>query len=116
MISTSFSILQGTDPRRNSVKWQERLISFSYYDLKLIDSKAHRHFTGVENALILSNLRMLSSLGALMVIRVPLVPGVTDTAENLQAIAERSESAGLVRVDLLPYNRAAGGKYRNLGT
>jgi len=91
-------------------------VDLFYYDLKLIDSNAHRHFTGVDNSLILSNLRMLSSLGALVVIRVPLVPGVTDTEENLQAIAETLRNLpGLVRVDLLPYNRAAGGKYRNLG-
>jgi len=87
-----------------------------YYDLKLIDSAAHRHFTGEDNTLILSNLRTLGSLGAALVIRVPLVPGVTDTDENLNAIAETARDLpGLVRVDLLPYNRAAGGKYRNLG-
>jgi pyruvate formate lyase activating enzyme len=41
-----------------------------------------------------------------------LVPGVTDTNENLSAIAETVRVLpGLVRVDLLPYNRAAGAKY-----
>ena len=91
-------------------------VDLFYYDLKLIDSAAHTHFTGADNALILSNLRLLSSLGASLVIRVPLVPGVTDTDENLNAIAETVRNLpGLVRVDLLPYNRAAGGKYRNLG-
>ena len=91
-------------------------VDLFYYDLKLIDSTAHRHFTGADNALILSNLRMLSPLGASFVIRVPLVPGVTDTDENLNAIAETVRNLpGLVRVDLLPYNRAAGGKYSNLG-
>jgi pyruvate formate lyase activating enzyme len=91
-------------------------VDLFYYDLKLIDSTAHKHFTGADNALILSNLRTLSSLGASFVIRVPLVPGVTDTDENLKAIAETVRNLpGLVRVDLLPYNRAAGGKYSNLG-
>jgi len=91
-------------------------VDLFYYDLKLIDSTAHKHFTGGDNALIFSNLRVLSSLGASFVIRVPLVPGMTDTDENLKAIAETVRNLpGLVRVDLLPYNRAAGGKYSNLG-
>jgi pyruvate formate lyase activating enzyme len=50
------------------------------------------------------------------VIRVPLVPGVTDTDENLSAIAKISQNLrGLRQVDLLPYNKAAGGKYASLG-
>ena len=49
-------------------------------------------------------------------LRVPLVPGVTDTRENLEAIAQAAAAVPhLVRVDLLPYNRAAGGKYRACG-
>jgi hypothetical protein len=47
---------------------------------------------------------------------VPLIPGVTDGDENLTAIAEAVRgSANLVRVDLLHYNRAAGGKYAPCG-
>jgi pyruvate formate lyase activating enzyme len=50
------------------------------------------------------------------VVRVPLVPGVTDTPENLGAIARLARVLpGLLRVDLLPYNRAAGAKYRAAG-
>ena len=48
--------------------------------------------------------------------RVPLVPGVTDTTENLEAIASTlSDGADLLEVELLPYNRAAGGKYAACG-
>jgi pyruvate formate lyase activating enzyme len=91
-------------------------VDLFYFDLKLMDGEAHRRFTGEDNALVLSNLRLLGGLGAALVVRVPLVPGVTDTDENLTAIAETARRLpGLVRVDLLPYNRAAGGKYANLG-
>ncbi len=87
-----------------------------YYDLKLIDAEAHRHYTGADNALILSNLRCLGEMGVPFVVRVPLVPAVTDTAANLSAIACTVRALpGLIRVDLLPYNRAAGGKYPALG-
>ena len=66
--------------------------------------------------MFLSNLGVLSELGVPFVIRVPLVPGVTDTDDNLAAIARTVKGLpGLVRVDLLPYNQAAGGKYRAAG-
>jgi pyruvate formate lyase activating enzyme len=87
-----------------------------YYDLKLVDRQAHLRYTGVDNALILSNLRAASSLGVPFVVRVPLIPGVTDTGENLTLIAATIRGLpGLERVDLLPYNKAAGGKYKGLG-
>lgn len=87
-----------------------------HYDLKLIDAEAHRRYTGADNAPILSNLRCLGEMGVPFVVRVPLVPGVTDTDANLSAIALTvCGIPGLVRVDLLPYNRAAGGKYAALG-
>jgi pyruvate formate lyase activating enzyme len=87
-----------------------------FYDLKLIDRAAHMHFTGVDNDLILDNLQLLGKSGKPFVIRVPLVPGVTDTDENLVGIAKTVEKMpGLVEVHLLPYNQAAGSKYRYAG-
>ncbi len=87
-----------------------------YYDVKLMDAEAHRRFTGVDNALILSNLHCLGEMGVPFVVRVPLIPRVTDTDANLSAIACAVRAIpGLLRVDLLPYNRAAGGKYAALG-
>jgi pyruvate formate lyase activating enzyme len=87
-----------------------------YYDLKLIDRQAHLHYTGMDNDLILSNLEVLGQSGQPFVIRVPMVPGVTDTDENLAGIARAVQNMpGLEEVDLLPYNRAAGAKYRFAG-
>lgn len=87
-----------------------------FFDLKLIDREAHRRYTGCTNDVILHNLHVLSEMAIPFVARVPLVPGVTDTNENLCAIAETLRGLrGLLRVDLLPYNRAAGGKYHAAG-
>ena len=87
-----------------------------FFDLKLIDRVAHQHYTGCDNDLILNNLQILSASGKPFVIRVPLVPGVTDTDENLASIARTvCGLPGLVRVDLLPYNKAAGSKYQYAG-
>ncbi len=87
-----------------------------FYDLKLIDRDLHLHYTGYDNDLILHNLHLLSDSGKPFIIRVPLVPGVTDTDENLAGIVKTVEKLpGLVEVNLLPYNRAAGSKYRYAG-
>jgi pyruvate formate lyase activating enzyme len=87
-----------------------------FYDLKLMDRDAHRHYTGCENDIILSNLQRLSALGTPFVIRVPLIPGLTDTDENLAEIARTvSGLPGLLSVELLPYNAAAGAKYAYAG-
>jgi len=87
-----------------------------YFDLKIMDRAAHQHFTGVPNDLILFNLHVLAESGVPFVIRVPLVPGVSDTDDNLEAIAAAVQGLpGLLGVDLLPYNRAAGAKYTASG-
>jgi pyruvate formate lyase activating enzyme len=91
-------------------------VDMVYYDLKLIDEPSHIRYTGQSNRVILSNLQVLSGSRVPFVVRIPLVPGVTDTDENLAGIAEALRGlGGLVRVDLLPYNRAAGAKYQAAG-
>jgi pyruvate formate lyase activating enzyme len=87
-----------------------------YFDLKLIDGVAHRHYTGRENDVILDNLQILDASQKPFVIRIPLVPGVTDTDGNLASIAQIvRELSGLLYVELLPYNQAAGSKYQYAG-
>jgi pyruvate formate lyase activating enzyme len=82
-------------------------------DLKLIDEGEHRRWTGATNRRILANARHLADHR--VEIRVPLVPGVTDTDGNLRAIFEFMREAGLRRVALLPYNPSASAKYEWLG-
>jgi len=92
------------------------LCDMVYFDLKLIDPAEHLRYTGKDNGPILRNFDILDSLGVHFVVRVPLVPGVTDTQANLRAIARLLKGRkGFVRTDLLPYNRAAGGKYKACG-
>jgi pyruvate formate lyase activating enzyme len=87
-----------------------------FFDLKLMDAALHERYTGHGNGPILRNLQVLAESGCPYVIRVPLVPGVTDTPANLEAMAEVCRGLrGLERVELLPYNRAAGGKYAACG-
>jgi pyruvate formate lyase activating enzyme len=86
------------------------------YDLKLIDDNRHRVFTGVGNRPILSNLTALARHGAAAWVRVPLIPGINDDADNLDALA--SFVCGLERdypIFLLPYHLIAQDKYGRLG-
>lgn len=93
-----------------------RLVDLVYMDLKLIDPEGHRHFTGADNALILRNLATLPASGVPFIIRVPLIPGVTDTPMNLDGIAEiLAHIPGLDHVELLAFNPVAGGKYHACG-
>lgn len=87
------------------------------YDLKMMDAERHRKWTGVSNEKILENLRILAESGAQVIIRIPLVGGVNDDAENLEATARFIASlAGYKKqVNLLPYHKIAQTKYGKLG-
>ena len=79
------------------------------YDLKLMDDEEHRRWTGASNRQVLENAAKLKSHN--VQIRVPLIPGITDTDENLAAVFAFMRRAGLRRVSLLPYNASAAAKY-----
>ena len=85
------------------------------YDLKLMDEKQHQYYTGVSNRQILENYRTLAQSGKKFCTRIPLIPGVNDTEENITATAEFMRSLGVRYVELLPYNTMAGSKYAMLG-
>ena len=87
-------------------------LDFILMDVKLVDPAAHRRWTGRDNTLILQNLEQVKKSGKPFILRVPLIPGVNDTKENLTATAALASSApGLQRVELLPYHQTAGAKY-----
>lgn len=84
------------------------LCDFVMMDLKLMDGDAHRAYTGVGNEQILANAKWLRESGIPHLFRTPLIPGVTDSEENLRAIAAFVEGD---RIELLPYNTLAAAKY-----
>ena len=84
---------------------------YMLYDLKILDPAQHRRYCGTDNAPILRNYHTLAASGLPFVTRIPLIPGVTDTVENITAIAALMHECGVSYVELLPYNRMAGSKY-----
>jgi pyruvate formate lyase activating enzyme len=76
------------------------------YDLKIMDDTAHRKYIGVPNRQILSNLARLNERGDKAIVRIPMIPDITDTQDNLEAIAVFLSSLSNVHlISLLPYNK-----------
>ncbi len=86
------------------------------YDLKTMDDARHLECTGVSNAAILENLSALGRIHQNIWIRIPIVPGFNDDAEQLEAAARFVASIPAVRqVSLLPYHPTGNHKSRWLG-
>ena len=80
-------------------------VDLIYYDVKIADQQANKRYLGKSNRRIFYNLkRLLGENGVEVHPRVPLVPGITATGENLSAIIDLLCEAGAEDVSLLPYN------------
>ena len=74
------------------------------YDIKGMDAAKHKAHTGIDNAAILRNLRLLDTSDAKIVLRCPMIPGVNDFPENLKALGELAERLKNVsEVNVEPY-------------
>jgi len=87
-------------------------------DLKLMDSEKHQRYTGVGNELILANIQLLSEMGKLFWIRIPLIVGINADDENLAASVAFLASLPTQpeMVNLLVYHDVGIGKHARLGT
>lgn len=85
------------------------------YDLKLMNDDEHRMYTGVSNKIIHKNLLWLSSNGKKVVLRIPIIPGITDTNNNIDRLINFISSLkNIGEVDLLPFHRTANSKYEKM--
>ena len=84
------------------------------FDIKLMDDEQHQKYTGVSNRSILKNLKKLVSEKKELIIRFPLIPGITDTIDNQESVIKLMKELGLNKISLLPYHRIAEGKYDKL--
>ena len=88
------------------------------YDIKAIDDKVHRAYTGCSNHLILENLAKLSedeTIRRKIQIRMPLIHGVNDADEMIRQTAEFLDAHDLRDVMLIPYHSLGLAKRRGLG-
>ena len=87
-------------------------------DIKHMDTNVHRKHTGRENHLILENLKKLADLNKEIILRIPVIPGVNDSDDNLEKTADfiLNEMGGNVRtLQLLSFMRLGEEKYQSLG-
>ena len=86
-------------------------------DIKHMDTRKHKEYTGVGNELILSNIKKTVELNKPLVIRVPVVAGHNNSEENIRATAEfiRNDLGNnIVQLQLLPYRKMGTEKYASL--
>lgn len=87
------------------------LVDIFLFDYKVTDPAKHKECTGVSNEVILQNLRLLDSLGAKIILRCPIIPGINDTREHFQGIVSMANSlANILEVNIEPYHPLGKGK------
>lgn len=91
-------------------------LDFIYFDIKHMDAEAHKKYTGADNGLILANLKKLQAYDVELCVRVPVIPALNGSSENLEATASFVRRLPRVKsVELLPYHRLGASKYKKLG-
>jgi pyruvate formate lyase activating enzyme len=86
------------------------------FDVKAMDEAVHRKATGTGNARILSNLARIADGSIEIRIRIPVIPSINATEENMAATAAMLRPLkGIRHVQLLPFHKLGEGKYRGLG-
>ena len=99
-----------------SVKKVFDKVDLILYDVKSMDAKIHKDYTGVSNELILDNLFKAAQHGYNITVRVPLIEGVNASEENFRKLAEFMNKANIRNIDLLPYHTFGESKYKQLRT
>ena len=92
------------------------LVDLFLFDYKETDPDKHKQHTGVDNDLILTNLKFLHDADAEIILRCPIIPGVNDGVSHLEGIAALAKRFPKIqRVELMPYHRLGLGKAKQLG-
>jgi pyruvate formate lyase activating enzyme len=86
-----------------------------HYDYKATDPQKHHVWTGVELPPILDNLDQLYRAGANIILRCPMIPGVNDDHQHLQAIAALMKKYERLAVEILSYHNMARDKWARIG-
>lgn len=98
-----------------TLKRVTNLVDLFLFDLKLMDEELHKQYTGAGNEQILKNLDLLINGSNRIELRFPLIPGITDTKENIESIKELiAERPGLDKISILPFHDVEK-KYSKLG-
>ena len=92
-------------------------INLFFADLKIADPKKHCEFTGQDNRLIIDNITRLSKIHNNIILRIPVIPGVNDSEDDIDEFAKiiKTFGKGIKGIELLKYNNLAESKYNIAG-
>lgn len=101
-------------------EWKDFLRVLTYtdlvlYDIKHVDEKAHKYYTGVSNKLILENLKKTVKTGIELVARIPIIPSVNAGKESIKAYIDLLTSLGIKKANILPFHQLGVAKYEMIG-
>jgi pyruvate formate lyase activating enzyme len=85
------------------------------YDFKIFDEEKHYRYTGNSNRNIKKNLSALAGMGVEIFVRMPLIPGINDSPEDIQKTLDYLRRIGIKRFTILPYHQYGSGKYASIG-
>lgn len=92
------------------------LVDLFLFDIKETDPERHREYTGVSNQEILHNLFLLDDLGAALLLRCPIIPGLNDRPAHFNAIAALANRLrNAAEVHIMPYHPLGTSKTQRLG-
>jgi pyruvate formate lyase activating enzyme len=84
-------------------------------DLKLFDPIQHQYYTGKTNETIKENFRFLAKAGKDILVRIPLINGITDTDDNKNSIINFvHEINRKIPIEYINFNPLAENNYKRL--
>jgi pyruvate formate lyase activating enzyme len=102
---------------RKNIEAVSQYTDLFLYDIKHMINDEHIKYTGVPNTGILENLGFLLDNNANVILRIPVIPGINDTSENISMLGNfiARHNDRIKQVHLLPFHNIAGNKYKKVG-
>ncbi|MHA1659005.1 MAG: glycyl-radical enzyme activating protein [Promethearchaeota archaeon] len=92
----------------NSEKFKDLMLPYLdliYFDMKIYDSNLHLKYCNKSNVTILKNFEdLIKNENVEILPRIPLIPNITSTEENLKNLAKYLTSLNIRKIEMLPYN------------
>ena len=94
-----------------------KYVDFAFIDIKHMDSDKHKAYIGVNNSIILRNIRELSKSNwqGRLVLRMPIIEGFNDDSDNITKVIAFMKECDLVEINILPFHRMGDSKWKQLG-
>lgn len=89
-------------------------IDYILFDLKHWNSQKHLEGTGIDNKLILTNMKYAISTGKKVLPRIPVIPKFNDSLEDAKKFCDVLHAVGSNQCQLLPFHQFGENKYHLL--